>query len=290
MYLLPSSCHVANVTDNIPFSLCLRIIRICSEPEARDLRLSELKTLLLARDYRPGVINSAIERAKAIPREKALERVVKKKTSDRPVFVVRYHPALPSVTKITQKHWRTMVQDPQMKENFPKPPLVAYTRPHTIRQKLIRAKLPSRNVKPKRVINGMFRCKKNCKICPYVKTCKAIKATHSDMVVHLHKHHDCQSRNIVYLIQCKKCKWAQYIGETQETLETRISQHLGYISRNEQDKPAGKHFNLKGHSAADMEVMVLEKIHQSDAYYRKEREHHHIQSFDLVRKGLNGKK
>ena len=38
-----------------------------------------------------------------------------------------------------------------------------------------------------------------------------------------------------------------------------------------------------------MEVLVLETIHQSDAFYRKEREHHHIQNFDLVRKGLNGK-
>ena len=97
-------------------------------------------------------------------------------------------------------------------------------------------------------------------------------------------------KNIVYLIQCKKCKWAQYIGETQETLETRIGQHLGYISRIEEDKPVGRHFNLKGHSAADMEVLVLEKIHQSDAFYRKEREHLQIQNFDLVRKGLNGKK
>ena len=76
----------------------------------------------------------------------------------------------------------------------------------------------------------------------------------------------------------------------QETLETRISQQLGYVSRNEQDRATGKHFNLPGHSAADMEVMVIEKIHQSDAFYRKEREHHHIQNMDLVRKGLNGKR
>ena len=26
------------------------------------------------------------------------------------------------------------------------------------------------------------------------------------------------------------------------------------------------------------------------AFYRKEREHHHIQNMDLVRKGLNGKR
>ena len=77
---------------------------------------------------------------------------------------------------------------------------------------------------------------------------------------------------------------AQYIDETEETLETRFSQHLGYVHRNEQVKATGKHFNLPGHSAADMEVLVLEKIHQSDAFYRKESEHL------LVRKGLNGKR
>ena len=43
MYLLPSSCHVASLSENIPYLLCLRIIRICSEPETRDQRLSELK-------------------------------------------------------------------------------------------------------------------------------------------------------------------------------------------------------------------------------------------------------
>ena len=117
-----------------------------------------------------------------------------------------------------------------------------------------------------------------------------IKAPHTDIKVHIQKHQDYKSKNIVNLFLCKKCKWAQYIGETQETLETRVSQHLGYINRCEHDKPAGRHFNLKGHSAADMEVLVLEKIHQSDAFYRKEREHVHIQNFDLVRKGLNGKK
>ena len=134
-----------------------------------------------------------------------------------------------------------MNQDPEIKENFPKPPLVAYTRPLTIRQKLIRAKLPSRNVKPKRIINGMAKCKKNCKICPYEKSCKSIKATHTKMIVHLQKHHDCQTKNIIYLI---KCKGAQNIGETQETLETRFSQHLGYVHRNEQDKANGKQLSI----------------------------------------------
>ena len=77
MYLLTSSYHVALVRENIPYSLCLRIIRICSEPETRDQRLSELKDMLLLRQYKVGVINAAIDRAKVVPGGKALERMVK---------------------------------------------------------------------------------------------------------------------------------------------------------------------------------------------------------------------
>ena len=52
-----------------------------------------------------------------------------------------------------------------------------------------------------------------------------------DLKVHLQKHHDCESRNIVYIIQCKKCWWGQYIGETKHSLATRFKQHLGYVNR-----------------------------------------------------------
>ena len=51
-YVLTIFCHPAHVTDNIPFSLALRIIRICSENTGRDIRLAELKSLLLYRGYK----------------------------------------------------------------------------------------------------------------------------------------------------------------------------------------------------------------------------------------------
>ena len=72
-YLLPSSCHPAHVTDNIPFSLALRIVRICTLQEDREKRFTELKDLLLSRDYKPKVIDSAIQKARNIPREEALK-------------------------------------------------------------------------------------------------------------------------------------------------------------------------------------------------------------------------
>ena len=70
-YLLPSSCHPKQVTKNIPYSLALRIVRICSKTLARDKRLSELKQMLLDPNYKASIIDAAIKKAKAVPRNEA---------------------------------------------------------------------------------------------------------------------------------------------------------------------------------------------------------------------------
>lgn len=66
------SIHPAHCYENIPFSLAMRINRICMKPETRDKRLQELKEILLERDYRSGMIDSAVQRARAIPRKQSL--------------------------------------------------------------------------------------------------------------------------------------------------------------------------------------------------------------------------
>ena len=79
MYLLPTSCHPTNVTKNIPFSLCFRIVRICSTHESRESQFQNLKKMLTNRGYSERTINSAIDRARGIPRNVSLRRVLKKK-------------------------------------------------------------------------------------------------------------------------------------------------------------------------------------------------------------------
>ena len=177
MYLLTSSAHQAHVTSNIPFSLALRIVRICSEPESRDQRLEELREMLLDRGYKKRIIDDNIKKAKAIPRTEALKRVVKSKSNDRPVFVAMFDRRLPSNPNIVKKHWRTMTLSPHMLSIFPKPPLVAFKRPQNIRDKLIRARVPPPLTRPKRVQNGMYKCTKSCSICPYIKVQKCVKST-----------------------------------------------------------------------------------------------------------------
>ena len=86
MYLLPSSCHPPSCTKNIPFSLCLRIVRICSKPEYREKQFLNLKALMESRGYSEMTINRAIDRVRGIPRYIALRRVIRRMADKRPVF------------------------------------------------------------------------------------------------------------------------------------------------------------------------------------------------------------
>ena len=142
MYLVSSSCHPAHISNNIPYSLAYRIVRIFSKTELRDAQFSKLRDFLLSRDYNSSIVDSAIVRAKAISREVALKKVEKKEKPDRVIFSISFNPQLPCISSIIQKHWRTMAQNPWMKEVFQNPPMVTYRRPPNLRDKLILARIP----------------------------------------------------------------------------------------------------------------------------------------------------
>ena len=119
-YLLTSSCHPVETTKNIPYSLALRIVRVCNEPLERDLRLTELKELLTSRKYPNNLIDRAIEKARKVPRKLTLKKVNKKKEANRPLFAITYDPRLPAINNIQTKHWQSMTsQDQYLAEVFP---------------------------------------------------------------------------------------------------------------------------------------------------------------------------
>ena len=124
--MLPSSTHPLETTRAIPFSLALRITRICSKPESREKHFQKLKEMLLERNYKSSMIDAAIRRARAIPRAQALKRVAKPNHTKIPVYAVTWDPRLPNLPRVQGKHWRSMtLSSPYMKEVFPEPPLVA---------------------------------------------------------------------------------------------------------------------------------------------------------------------
>ena len=289
LYLLTDSCHPPHQKENIPFSLALRIVRICSKPEKRELRFSELSELLQDRGYKKGMIEAAIDKARKIDRKQAIKRVVKPQTTRRPVFVVSWDPRLPLLEPIQQKHWRAMTTlDPYLKEVFPEPPLLAYKRQKNLKDLCIRAKVPEIQPKyKKRIQKGMKKCPKQCPICPWVLEGKEIKTNKCNWKINTEI--TCKTENLVYMIRCTKewCKENIYIGESERSLKDRIQEHIQYIKSNNKSQATGFHFNLPGHSVHDMVVTGLEKQKKNDSEYRKERESYLIRKFNSYYMGMN---
>ena len=131
----------------------------------------------MEREYDEAVVDSAINRAKKISREKALEPKIQKNESEkRPVYVSTYDPRLPNISNIINKHWRAQsFVDNNFKKNFPKPPMVAFKRQKNIRSFLIRAKVSPLQNRIQRFVKGMFPCMKQCINCPFINSEKKIK-------------------------------------------------------------------------------------------------------------------
>ena len=286
-YLLPSSCHPKQTTRAIPKSLGLRIVRVCSDPKNRDKRLGELKESLVERGYSPDMLDRELSKARAVPREAALKKVVKNQQTKRPVFAVTHDPRLPSVSNLQAKHWRAMVSRNQyLKEVFPAPALTAYRRQPNLRSYLIRAKV-SKGRYPTRNQRGMKKCnRQDCTACPYVLECKDIKI--NGIPWKINKSLNCNSHNLVYAIICKKehCKQT-YIGETKRLLKFRLSDHRGYVNTMDRQQATGQHFTSAGHSLADLAIVAIEQVKKQDVLYRKQREEYHIRRFNTLQKRLN---
>ena len=287
-YLLTNSVHPPDCIKNIPYSLELRITRICTEQEDREHRYKELKDFLIERKYKPSLIDASIRRARAIPRSQSLKPVAPPLPHRRPVFAVIYDPRLPDLKAMQRKHWRLMTQDSYLKSVFPEPPLVAFRRQRNIADFLIRAKLPPKQGQhKKRRLNGMKKCGKICLICPYINERKRVEGNNFSWFIN--NNMNCKShKNIIYMIECNKptCK-QRYIGETERNLFDRICEHIGYIRTEKHEKATGHHFNLPGHSLANMTATILEKVKVNDPEYRKEREKYHIRKFNTFYSGIN---
>ena len=67
------------------------INRIFTKPETRHKRFEELKEMLIAREYRPAMIDGAIRKARATPRARAIKLTQAKQSTNITIFVVSFN-------------------------------------------------------------------------------------------------------------------------------------------------------------------------------------------------------
>ena len=224
-----------------------------------------------------------------VPRVEALKRVERQPTK-RKCFVTEYHPSLPSMAKILRKHWSVMVErDGRLKECFPQPSMVSFKKGKSLRDLLCRAKMPisARRSTRQSQRQGFSHCGNylGCALCPFATTRK--QHIVGGRTFQINGWITCTSTGCVYKIECEKCPQFFYFGETGRALKTRFREHQGDIE-NCRAKPVAEHFNLPGHTLADLKFTGIERVMPpGDTFRRKQRESFYIMKSNAVRDGGN---
>ena len=288
-YLLPTSCHPKHICRNIPYSLALRIRRICSTTDAFENRVKELTSHLKRRGYSLQEISTAIAKARSHKRGDLLSYRPKEESTDTATpFVMTYHPELPKVKEIVNKHWSIIDSSERLKKVFPKKPVMAYRRPKSLRDLLVKARLPQDpmdNTPPgeSKPCGG-----RACSCCKVMTPTQVAKSSNGAPVKLKHQT-NCKSKNVVYLITCTKCN-KQYIGETGQPLHKRINGHRSdWKHRRFQRAPVAEHFTLPGHDFNSHVVLCCldHDINWSDSA-RKARETYWIRRLNTLQPhGIN---
>ena len=167
---------------------------------------------------------------------------------------------------------------------YQSPPLVAYCHPPNLRDLLVKVTYGQ----TRDTYRGNSQCQQpRCKTWPHMETDTSLCSRTTGERFCVKATTDCRTRNVVYLIECKKCA-IQYVGETENALHVPLTGHRSDIKHCWIDRPVPKYFSLSDNSMKDLPIMVIEKIYREDTDYRKWKESHWIETIrSLTPDGLN---
>ena len=208
-YLHASSCHVYHSKRSIPYSQALRLNRICSETEFFDRRCNELEEWLSKRGYRERMVREQILKARKFKRDDLLTGSRGEKTPPRLVFNITYHPAFRGMKSVLSKIHLLLTPDQEHRNVFPDIPVVGFRRGKSLKDILVRAKLPKIQGN-----EGSSGCgKKRCEICPHIDETSSFQSQEGREYKIRAENLNCDSKHVVYLVTCKTCG-VQYVGST----------------------------------------------------------------------------
>ena len=140
-----SSCHPLSVKKGFVKGEALRLLRTNSAIENFTTEIRNFKARLISRGYPSDFIDRILAEVKFSDRQNALKN--RTRTSNKRIlpFVTKYNPANPNLKKILMKHWHIITGQPITARIFTNTPLVSYRKEKSLKDFLVRAKIPSRD-------------------------------------------------------------------------------------------------------------------------------------------------
>ena len=219
-----SSCHPYHTKRSIPYSQALRYRRICSDDQDFHDRIKQLKGWLSKRGYDMNMVEKQINEATKISREEALREKENINRGGKDVLVITYHPALSKkVQEIMNRNHCILSLGHDHKKLFPETPMVAFRKPKSLKDILVRAIIKSQSTEPN--MCGGCNGRSDCQVCRIMTNSDKFTNKDKSRTFNLRKGtFHCNSKNVIYLLTCKTCE-KQYVGSTITTFRERYNNY-----------------------------------------------------------------
>lgn len=313
-YLHYTSSHPTYTKTAIPYSQALRYRRIISDDDILRTELESLQHKFTARQYPLQNTQLQLNRILTIPREQTLRYKTKlQKQQEFAEFVkgdtflpcvVTFHPTLYINKQINLKttlkdKWQSLLNNNrELKDIFAdNTPQLVFKKHKTLATYLTSAAYPPRwlrngrtrdtdtvNILAQLLQENMDKpveaCKHpRCLCCNSIRDLTYINKLQPNLIVQ-HETLTCNSKNIIYLIHCNKCK-LNYIGETKRSLKERLNNHRSAI-KTKKLTAISVHFNLPQHNFNNLEIMPFEHIPNATEIELQTRENFWIHTLNTI--------
>ena len=213
-YLPYNSAHPHHCMKGLPYGQFLRIRRICGKTEDYEHHAALKAAQLNQHRYPKSLFIEAMHEAFSQNRADLLTNLSRKTPTpiEENIFLsTAYHKGSPDLQ--AESTWDLLggssttcfIQDKTLN--------VGYRRPKSLKDLLVRAKLPKSQEPTDKASPRTTNCCTNpsCRYCKSLNTTGTIKSHTTSRSYSTREKADCTSNNLVYCISCKKCG-KQYVG------------------------------------------------------------------------------
>ena len=270
-FLEATSCHPTHCKKSIPYSQALRLNRICSENAEFDKRCNELEGWLIKRGYSEKLVRSKVLEARSFKRKDLLYRE-KSERKEKITFNLTFHPAFQSLYKVLRKLQTILSCDKIHKEVFQDVPIVGFRNSKSLKDMLVRAKVP-----PLKQTEGS--CKgcsgKRCGVCSFIKCTTQFSDKEGKKYNIRVPALNCNSKNVVYLLNCKTCG-VQYVGSCITKFRLRFNNYKScynnHLLKIVPQQNLHNHFDQIGHMGLnDWEFILIDQGDSEISVRKRER-------------------
>ena len=270
-YIHYTSHHPPNTKAAIIRGELLRYQQQCSDPKDFKRLKQQLITHFLNRGYPFSFIHKAIQ--------KSIQTTTTKQTSKHNIstqpkkiypFIIEYDARRLHPKHELSKHLHLLQRHPATTTLSNNLPLVAYRNFPNLGKQITKSALND-DAKKTAIPNTSksyhipllpTHCQRNnCFVCSSMINTNTFKCTSTRQRIPIQNRLSCDSKNIIYVLQCQYCG-LQYVGQTTTSLRTRMTNHLSaFRSKQAPRMLLYRHFDT--HGAFKAKIIPLTHSHPS---------------------------